>query len=113
MIVIQIPKGNGSYMNVDFVDGDTEDEKEWLEGPYDQNTTIIDLISMKEEGREVRRSKSQHLRVNEGRSVGRKKSTSRKANPGKETLFRSIAPGDYGPWDPESPCLRSFGTITY
>ncbi len=25
-IVIQIPNGNGSYMNVDFVDGDTEDD---------------------------------------------------------------------------------------
>jgi hypothetical protein len=61
-----------------------------------------------EEGREVRRSKSQHLRVNEGRSVGRKKSTLRKANPGKETLFRSITPGDYGPWDPESPWPEKF-----
>ena len=30
-LVIRIPKGNRSYVKVDFVDGDTEDDKEWLE----------------------------------------------------------------------------------
>ena len=102
-IVIQIPNGNESYMNVDFVDGDTEDEKEWLEGPFDQSTTIKDLINIRDQGREARRLRSRRLRVNEGRSVGRVKSTTRKPRPAPETLFRSIAPGSRESWNPESP----------
>jgi hypothetical protein len=50
-LVIRIPKGNRSYVKVDFVDGDTEDEKEWLEGPYHQRTTITDLLRMRDWGR--------------------------------------------------------------
>ncbi len=33
-IVLKVPRGNSSFFLADFVDGDTLDEKEWLEGPY-------------------------------------------------------------------------------
>jgi hypothetical protein len=65
-LVIRIPKGNRSYVKVDFVDGDTVDDKKWLEGPYHQRTTITDLLRMRDWGRKERRLNSRFKRELKG-----------------------------------------------
>ena len=90
-LVIRIPKGNRSYVKVDFVDGDTEDDKEWLEGPYHQRTTITDLLRMRDWGRRERRLNSRFARELKG---ARPKSK-RKPTPSLESLARSIAPSGH------------------
>jgi hypothetical protein len=43
-LVLKIPRGNKTFFMADFVDGDVEDEKEWLEGPFQQSATVPDGI---------------------------------------------------------------------
>ena len=43
-IVLKIPQGNRSHVMCDFCDGDNLDGKEWLEGPFNQNLTLRELI---------------------------------------------------------------------
>ena len=90
-LIIRIPKGNRSYVKVDFVDGDTEDVKEWLEGPYHQRTTITDLLRMRDWGRRERRLNSRFARELKGARPKSKK----KPTPSLESFARSIAPGGY------------------
>jgi hypothetical protein len=90
-LVIRVPKGNRSYVKVDFVDGDTEDDKEWLEGPYHQRSTITDLLRMRDWGRRERRLDSRFARELKG---ARPKSKRKPSHP-LESLARSIAPGGY------------------
>jgi hypothetical protein len=78
------------------VDGDTLDEKEWLEGPFHQHTTVSTLLEIKRQGRSFRRSQSRYLRINEGKSVGRVKMTQRKPGGSLSSLQRGIAPIDSG-----------------
>ncbi len=87
-LVIRTPKGNRSYVKVDFVDGDTEDNKEWLEGPYHQRTTITDLLRMRDWGRKERRRNSRFARELKGQRPKMK----RKPTPSLESLARSIVP---------------------
>jgi hypothetical protein len=93
-IVLKVPRANSSFFLADFVDGDTIDEKEWLEGPFHQHTTVSTLLDIKRQGRSVRRSQSRSLRKNEGKSVGRVKMTERKPRGSLASLQRSIAPFD-------------------
>jgi hypothetical protein len=91
-IVLKIPKGNDSYFLADFVDGDKEDEKEWLEGPFQQRWSVDYLVGLKRMQRSERRERSNYLRANEGKSMGRKKMTRRKEAGSVESMKRSIAP---------------------
>ena len=45
-LIVKVPKTlKGRSFLVDYVDGDTEDEFKWLEGPHSQeDTTIADLL---------------------------------------------------------------------
>ena len=89
---MKIPKGNDSYFLADFVDGDREDEKEWLEGPFQQRWSVDYLVGLKRMDRAERRQRSNYLRAYEGKSMGRKKSTRRKDAGSVESMKRSIAP---------------------
>ena len=91
-IVLKIPKGNDSYFLADFVDGDREDEKEWLEGPFQQKWPVDYLVGLKRMQRSKRRERSNYFRAYEGKSMGRKKSTRRKDAGSIESMARSIAP---------------------
>jgi hypothetical protein len=91
-IVLKIPKGNDSYFLADFVDGDKEDEKEWLESPFQQRWSVDYLVGLKRMQRSERRERSNYLRANEGKSMGRKKMTRRKEVGSVESMRRSIAP---------------------
>ncbi len=90
-LVIRIPKGNRSYVKVDSVDGDTEDEKEWLEGPYHPRTTITDLLRMRDWGRKERRLNSRFFKE----LKGKRPKSKRKPTPPLESLARTIAPGSH------------------
>jgi hypothetical protein len=93
-IVLKIPKGNKTFFLADFVDGDMEDEKEWLEGPYQQSATVEYLMEQKREGRKKRRQRSIYLRANAGKTVTKVKHLQRQpADCGSlESRARSIAP---------------------
>ena len=43
-IVVKVPQANRSHVMCDFCDGDVLDEKQWLEGPFNQDLTIRELI---------------------------------------------------------------------
>jgi len=43
-ILLKVPRMNRSFFMADFVDGDIMDEKEWLEGPFQQSMTISQLM---------------------------------------------------------------------
>ncbi len=91
-IVLKIPEGNDSYFLADFVDGDKEDEKEWLEGPFQQRWSVNYLVGLKRMQRSKKRQRSNYLRANEGKSVGRKKMARRNKVGRVESMRRSIAP---------------------
>jgi hypothetical protein len=93
-IVLKVPRGNSSFFLADFVGGDTLDEKEWLEGPFHQTTTVSTLLEFKRQGRSERRHRSRYLRANQGKSVGRVKMTQRVPVGSLQSLQRSIAPLD-------------------
>ncbi len=59
-IVIKVPKKmKGKFFFADFCDGDSEDEFQWLEGPYLQKSfTVADLLKMRaDQPRSARRRK--------------------------------------------------------
>ncbi len=60
-LIVKVPKAlKGRSFLVDYVDGDTEDEFKWLEGPHSQkHTTIADLLDR-------RRSQSRKDRRRQG-----------------------------------------------
>ena len=100
-IVIRIPKGDKSKFSADFMDKGVGEGKEWLVGPCDLNTSIQELLDLRDEGRAVRKSKSEELIRNEGRRRVRFGSGLRKPSPSTESLRRSIAPGSYDSWSSE------------
>ncbi len=76
-IVLKIPRRNNSFFMADFVDGDNIDDKEWLEGPFDQDLTVKALLGIKRRGRAVRRRRGSNTMQSEGQARGRIKPTSR------------------------------------
>ena len=97
-IVIRIPKGDKSKFSSDFMDKGVGDGKEWLDGPCDLNTSIQELLDLRDEGRAVRKSKAEERIENVGRRRVRFGSGLMKPSPSTESLRRSIAPGSYDSW---------------
>jgi hypothetical protein len=99
-IILRVSKNDKEYVRVDFVDGDTDDDKEWLEGPFSRDVTVSDLIKMKEKGRVSRRLGVSGQQADKAERKGRIKSTKRYPTPPLHTLRRSIAPGSSSSWTP-------------
>ena len=101
-IVIRIPKGDKLKFSADFMDKGVGDGKEqWLDGPCDLNTSIQELLDLRDEGRAVRKSKAEERIENVGRRRVRFGSGLMKPSPSTESLRRSIAPGSYDSWSSE------------
>jgi hypothetical protein len=75
--------------------------KEWLDGPCDLNTSIQELLDLRDKGRAVRKSKAEERIRNEGRRRVRFGSGLMKPAPSLDSLRRSIAPGSYDSWSSE------------
>jgi hypothetical protein len=68
LLIRRINKGK-DWVDVDFVDGDLEDEYEWCEGPFHQQTTIRELFGRKHRyDRHIRRRISGRKKVPLGES---------------------------------------------
>ena len=76
-IILRVSKNDKEYVRVDFVDGGTDDDKEWLEGPFSRDVTVSYLIKMKEKGREYRQLGVSGQQPAKGERKGRVKSTKR------------------------------------
>jgi hypothetical protein len=100
-IVIRIPKGDKLKFSADFMDKGVGDGKEWLDGPCDLNTSIQELLDLRDEGRAVRKAQAKERIRNEGRRRVRFGSGLMKPSPSTESLRRSIAPGSYDSWSGE------------
>jgi hypothetical protein len=63
LVIRRLNKGK-DWVSVDFVDGDVEDEYEWCEGPFHQQTTIRELFGKKHRyDRHIRRRISGRKKV--------------------------------------------------
>ncbi len=68
LVIRRVNKGK-DWVDVDFVDGDVEDEYEWCEGPFHQQTTIKELFGRKHRyDRHIRRRISGRKKVPLGES---------------------------------------------
>jgi hypothetical protein len=66
LVIRRLNKGK-DWVCVDFVDGDMEDDYEWCEGPFHQQTTIRELFGRKHRyDRHIRRRISGRLKVPTG-----------------------------------------------
>lgn len=54
-IVIKVPQSNRTHVLCDFCDGDECNAKQWLEGPYSQSLTVMELIEHKRDTIRARR----------------------------------------------------------
>ena len=54
-LVLKVPQDNRSHVMCDFCDGDELDDMQWLEGPFNQDLTVREMIEYQRGSNRARR----------------------------------------------------------